>query len=120
MSPCSSSSISGSALSSSNTSRPKDSCQRRGDSALRYVPKAYSPVGFPPSVERAAFDIVIVGGGAAGPRAAIAAGPAGLELSIAGLSQGYPMRSPTGSAEGGPTTGLRDYDSLQPHGPHTV
>src|SRR3989442_12200684 len=77
MSPCSSSSISGSALSSSNTSRPKDSRQRRGDSVLRYVPKAYSPVGFPPSVERAAFDIVIVGGGAAGPRAASAAGRAG-------------------------------------------
>src|SRR2546430_6496601 len=107
MSPCSSSSISGSALSSSNTSRPKDSRQRRGDSVLRYVPKAYSPVGFPPSVERAAFDIVIVGGGAAGPRAAIAAAQAGPGLSLAAGFQGYPLRGHTGLAEGGPTPGFR-------------
>src|SRR3989442_12002104 len=105
MSPCSSSSISGSALSSSNTSRPKDSRQRRGDSVLRYVPKAYSPVGFPPSVERAAFDIVIVGGGAAGLRAAIAAAPSDPGPSLPGVSQIYPLRSPTGLAGGGAPTG---------------
>src|SRR2546430_16916203 len=106
MSPCSSSSISGSALSSSNTSRPKDSRQRRGDSVLRYVPKAYSPVGFPPSVERAAFDIVIVGGGAAGVRAAIAGAQAELGLSLPGVSKVYPLRSPTVSAGGRPRTVL--------------
>src|SRR2546426_2947502 len=115
MSPCSSSSISGSALSSSNTSRPKDSRQRRGDSVLRYVPKAYSPVGFPPSVERAAFDIVIVGGGAAGFRAAIAAAQSGPGLSLAVVSQVYPMRGHTVSAEGGTATGLRGYRFLPLH-----
>src|SRR5213594_3822756 len=120
MSPCSSSSISGSALSSSNTSRPKDSRQRRGDSVLRYVPKAYSPVGFPPSVERAAFDIVIVGGGAAGLRAAIAAAQSDLDLSIAVVSKVYPMRSHTVSAEGGTAAVLRDYDSFDSHGFDTV
>src|SRR2546426_739333 len=120
MSPCSSSSISGSALSSSNTSRPKDSRQRRGDSVLRYVPKAYSPVGFPPSVERAAFDIVIVGGGAAGLRAAIAAAQSDLDLSIAVVSKVYPMRSHTVSAEGGTAAVLRDYDSLELHALDTI
>src|SRR5207244_11704041 len=120
MSPCSSSSISGSALSSSNTSRPKDSRQRRGDSVLRYVPKAYSPVGFPPSREGAAFDIVIVGGGAAGLRAAIAAAQSDLDLSIAVVSKVYPMRSHTVSAEGGTAAVLRDYDSLELHALDTI
>src|SRR5213594_5173304 len=120
MSPCSSSSISGSALSSSNTSRPKDSRQRRGDSVLRYVPKAYSPVGFPPSVERAAFDIVIVGGGAAGLRAAIAAAQSDLDLSIAVVSKVYPMRSHTVSAEGGTAAAMRDYDSFELHATDTI
>src|SRR2546430_16783091 len=107
MSPGSSSSISGSALSSSNTSRPKDSRQRRGDSVLRYVPKAYSPVGFPPSVERAAFDIVIVGGGAAGLRAGIPGAPPGLGPSFPGLVQSVPTRGPTGSSVSGLTAVLR-------------
>src|SRR3989442_4899016 len=113
MSPCSSSSISGSALSSSNTSRPKDSRQRRGDSVLRYVPKAYSPVGFPPSVERAAFDIVIVGGGAAGPRAAVAAAQSDPDRSLPAVCQVHPLRSHTGFALGGTAAVFPGYRFLQ-------
>ena len=46
-------------------------------------------------------DIVIVGGGAAGLRAAIAAAEVSESLSIALVSKVYPMRSHTVSAEGG-------------------
>src|SRR5881396_3432462 len=46
-------------------------------------------------------DIVIVGGGAAGLRAAIAAAEVSSNLSIALVSKVYPMRSHTVSAEGG-------------------
>ena len=46
-------------------------------------------------------DIVIVGGGGAGLRAAIAVGESNPKLSIAVVSKVYPMRSHTVAAEGG-------------------
>ena len=46
-------------------------------------------------------DLLIVGGGAAGLRAAIAAAAAVPDLDIAVVSKVYPMRSHTVSAEGG-------------------
>ena len=46
-------------------------------------------------------DLVIVGGGAAGLRAAIAAVEADPEISVGLVSKVYPMRSHTVSAEGG-------------------
>ena len=52
-------------------------------------------------METIAYDIVIVGGGAAGLRAAIAAAQISDRLSIALVSKVYPMRSHTVSAEGG-------------------
>ncbi|HTD81444.1 MAG TPA: succinate dehydrogenase/fumarate reductase flavoprotein subunit [Thermoplasmata archaeon] len=71
-------------------------------------------------MERLAFDVVIVGGGAAGLRAAIAAAETSRSLRIAIVSKVYPMRSHTVSAEGGTAAVLRDYDSFDSHGFDTV
>ena len=66
------------------------------------------------------FDIVIVGGGGAGLRAAIAAAEFSPKLSIALVSKVYPMRSHTVSAEGGTAAVLRDNDSFDTHAKDTI
>ena len=65
-------------------------------------------------------DVVIVGGGAAGLRAAIAAAEASDELSIALVSKVYPMRSHTVSAEGGAGAAIGEDDSLDLHAFDTI
>ncbi|NNL67159.1 MAG: FAD-binding protein, partial [Myxococcales bacterium] len=65
-------------------------------------------------------DIVIVGGGAAGLRAAIEAVEQDPNASVAMVSKVYPMRSHTVSAEGGSAAVARDDDSLEMHGYDTV
>src|SRR5260370_31691601 len=65
-------------------------------------------------------DIVIVGGGAAGLRAAIAAVELEPKLDVAIVSKGYPMRSHTVSAEGGMAAVPRDYDSFYSHPFYTI
>ena len=65
-------------------------------------------------------DIVIVGGGAAGLRAAIEAAENHPAASIAVVSKVYPMRSHTVSAEGGTAAVAREDDSLELHGYDTV
>ncbi len=67
-------------------------------------------------------DVVIVGGGAAGLRAAIAACEADPTITVALVSKVYPMRSHTVSAEGGAAAvppGSKD-DSLEQHAFDTV
>ena len=49
----------------------------------------------------ASHDIVVVGGGGAGLRAAIAVAETNPQLDVAVVSKVYPMRSHTVSAEGG-------------------
>ena len=65
-------------------------------------------------------DVVIVGGGGAGLRAAIAAAEFSNKLSIAVVSKVYPMRSHTVSAEGGAAAVLRPNDSHELHCKDTI
>src|ERR671936_2474404 len=67
-----------------------------------------------------AYDVLIVGGGGAGLRAAIAVVEADPDLSVAIISKVYPMRSHTVSAEGGAAAVARDSDSLDEHAYDTV
>jgi len=72
-------------------------------------------------VEHLSHDILIIGGGAAGLRAAIAAAQLNPKLDIAIVSKVYPMRSHTVSAEGGMAAVLRtDYDNFDLHAYDTI
>jgi fumarate reductase flavoprotein subunit len=65
-------------------------------------------------------DVVLVGGGGAGLRAAIAIAETNPRLSIAVVSKVYPMRSHTVSAEGGAAGVARADDSLDEHAYDTI
>ena len=60
-------------------------------------------------------DVLIVGGGGAGLRAAIAVAEADPKLKVALVSKVYPMRSHTVSAEGGSAAVIAEDDSLEEH-----
>jgi fumarate reductase flavoprotein subunit len=68
----------------------------------------------------AAHDILLVGGGGAGLRAAIAIAETNPTLSVAVVSKVYPMRSHTVSAEGGAAGAIADDDTLDEHAYDTV
>jgi fumarate reductase flavoprotein subunit len=65
-------------------------------------------------------DVVVIGGGGAGLRAAIAVAEANPRLSVAIVSKVYPMRSHTVSAEGGAAAVAGADDSLDEHAYDTV
>jgi succinate dehydrogenase flavoprotein subunit len=65
-------------------------------------------------------DIVIIGGGGAGLRAAIAVAETHPRLDIAIVSKVYPMRSHTVSAEGGAAAVIKPNDSLEDHITDTI
>ena len=58
------------------------------------------------------YDVLLVGGGGAGLRAAIAVSEFNPKLSVAVVSKVYPMRSHTVSAEGGAAGVIKPNDSL--------
>lgn len=66
------------------------------------------------------FDVVIVGAGGAGLRAAIAVAQKDPSLSVALVSKVYPMRSHTVAAEGGSAAVTQSHDSLDAHFHDTV
>lgn len=72
------------------------------------------------SVEASSHDVLLIGGGAAGLRAAIAAAEVNPKLNIAVVSKVYPMRSHTVSAEGGAAGVAKPDDSLDEHAYDTV
>jgi fumarate reductase flavoprotein subunit len=68
----------------------------------------------------AAHDVLLVGGGGAGLRAAIAIAETNPSLSVAVVSKVYPMRSHTVSAEGGAAGAIAENDTLDEHAYDTV
>ena len=68
----------------------------------------------------ASHDVVLVGGGGAGLRAAIAIAETNPRLRIAVISKVYPMRSHTVSAEGGAAGVIAPDDSLDEHAYDTI
>jgi fumarate reductase flavoprotein subunit len=71
-------------------------------------------------VESHEHDVLIVGGGGAGLRAAIAVCEANPKLRVAVISKVYPMRSHTVSAEGGAAGVINPGDSLDEHAYDTI
>ena len=67
-----------------------------------------------------ACDVLVVGGGGAGLRAAIAMAETHPTLRIAVISKVYPMRSHTVSAEGGAAAVIKSGDSLDDHAYDTI
>ncbi|HEV3165617.1 MAG TPA: fumarate reductase (quinol) flavoprotein subunit [Isosphaeraceae bacterium] len=65
-------------------------------------------------------DVLVVGGGGAGLRAAIAMAETHPRLRVAVISKVYPMRSHTVSAEGGAAAVIKPGDSLDEHAYDTI
>ena len=68
----------------------------------------------------ASHDVLLVGGGGAGLRAAIGIAETSPRLSVAVVSKVYPMRSHTVSAEGGAAGVIAEGDTLDEHAYDTV
>ncbi|HYS97666.1 MAG TPA: FAD-binding protein [Candidatus Dormibacteraeota bacterium] len=66
------------------------------------------------------YDVLVVGGGLAGLRAAIAAVEANPRVRVGMVSKVYPMRSHTVSAEGGAAAVMRPEDSFETHAFDTI
>src|SRR3989442_343345 len=71
-------------------------------------------------VDFESYDVLVVGGGLAGLRAAIAAVEANPRVRVGMVSKVYPMRSHTVSAEGGAAAVMRPEDSYETHAFDTI
>jgi fumarate reductase flavoprotein subunit len=86
---------------------PQDSAKRSG-------------TGAEGTLDASSHDVLIVGGGAAGLRAAIAAAEIDPTIDVGVVSKVYPMRSHTVSAEGGAAGVVKPDDSLDDHAYDTI
>ncbi len=66
------------------------------------------------------FDVLLIGGGGAGLRAAIAIAETNPNFSVAVVSKVYPMRSHTVAAEGGAAAVIKENDSFDDHCMDTI
>ncbi len=71
-------------------------------------------------METLTHDILVIGGGGAGLRAAIAVAESNPALSVGVVSKVYPMRSHTVSAEGGAAAVIKPIDTLDAHAYDTI
>ncbi|HKX29165.1 MAG TPA: fumarate reductase (quinol) flavoprotein subunit [Blastocatellia bacterium] len=71
-------------------------------------------------MEISSHDVLLIGGGGAGLRAAIAVSEVNPQLKVAVVSKVYPMRSHTVSAEGGAAAVIKPGDSLDEHAYDTI
>jgi succinate dehydrogenase flavoprotein subunit len=71
-------------------------------------------------MEVSTHDVLLVGGGGAGLRAAIAVAEVNSQCNVAVVSKVYPMRSHTVSAEGGAAAVIKPDDSLDEHARDTI
>src|SRR2546422_8845559 len=71
-------------------------------------------------MDTSSHDVLLVGGGGAGLRAAIAVAEVNPKLSVAVVSKVYPMRSHTVSAEGGAAAVIKPDDTLDQHAYDTI
>ncbi len=71
-------------------------------------------------MDTVSYDVLLVGGGGAGLRAAIAVAESDPSLRVGVVSKVYPMRSHTVSAEGGAAAVIKPDDSLDAHAYDTI
>ncbi len=71
-------------------------------------------------MDKYSHDVIVIGGGAAGLRAAIEAASKSPKLSVAIVSKVYPMRSHTVSAEGGAAAAIKPDDNFDLHAYDTI
>jgi fumarate reductase flavoprotein subunit len=71
-------------------------------------------------MESVSHDVLLIGGGGAGLRAAIAIAESLPQLSVGVVSKVYPMRSHTVAAEGGAAGAIKPSDSLDAHAYDTI
>src|SRR5437870_9107806 len=91
-----------------------------GGSAQNGVLMAPNRIRLQVDVDFESYDVLVVGGGLAGLRAAIAAVEANPRVRVGMVSKVYPMRSHTVSAEGGAAAVMRPEDSYETHAFDTI
>ncbi len=82
------------------------------------VPLSSSTGGFEGAQEHHSHEVVVIGGGLAGLRAALAAAEAGADVAI--VTKVQPLRSHSVAAQGGINAALREDDSVEDHAFDTV
>ncbi len=81
-------------------------------------PLSSSTGGFEGAQEHLAHEVVVIGGGLAGLRAALAAANAGADVAV--FTKVHPIRSHSVAAQGGINAALREDDSVESHAFDTV